>query len=318
MNIHLVIPVDNRVFIYSNYCQVRYCSMKTLCIINPIAGRGRAYRSYQRIRPHMAVIYPQYKAEFTQGEGHAASLAREAAERETDLVITMGGDGTVHEVINGLAGTNTALAVLPSGTGNDYARNLKIPQDPLKALHVLHKGSRQRIDLGILNSTYFINMAGLGFDAAVARQVNKGKYFNGTPAYLAAIGKTLVSYQSIEIELTIDGHTLNETITMIAVANGEHVGGGIRMVPGAEMADGLLDVCVVKEASPWEILKTLPLLYKGGHLKHPKCSFYRGRDIIIKPLDPRQKSWVQVDGEVIQGQPLYFGISPQALTILKP
>lgn len=292
--------------------------MKTLCIINPTAGKGRTSKTYQWLKAHIEALYPLSQTVFTARAGHAVFLARNAAEAGLDLVITMGGDGTVHEVINGLAGSNTALAVIPSGTGNDYARNLKIPHQPLEALEVLRRGRRQRLDLGIVNDSYFINMAGLGFDAAAARQVNSRRFLTGKPAYLAAIAKTLLNYDCLKIELSIDGLLFRETVTMISIANGEYVGGGIRMVPGADMTDGFLDICVVKEASPWEILRTLPLVYQGGHRNHPKCSFYRGQNIIVRPLNSKQTTWAQIDGEVTPGQSLHFRIHPQALNVIAP
>ncbi len=292
--------------------------MKIRCIVNPWAGKGRTRQVWNGLEKTLVNSFPQLDVVFTQERGHATVLAKEATTSGYNLVVAVGGDGTIHEVTNGLAGSETALAVIPAGTGNDLVRSLLIPNDPLEAAALISQGKIIKIDLGLVNDKYFINMAGLGFDAAVAQRINAKKLYGGTIAYLWAILCTLFTYQALDLEITIDGEVRREKVTLIAIANAQYVGGGLKMAPYADLRDGLLDVCIIKEATRWEILQTLPSLFTGGHKDHEKCIMLKAREVMLKPLNPRQKFFCHAEGEIFAGFPLHFCIVPAALRIVVP
>jgi YegS/Rv2252/BmrU family lipid kinase len=230
----------------------------------------------------------------------------------------VGGDGTVNEVVRGLAGGDTTLVVIPSGSGNDFVRSLGIPKDYKEAIELIEKGRVSRIDLGLINGNYFINMAGIGFDAQVAYKVNRKKFLKGSLAYVAAVVRTLGEFKPLSVRITVDGKIFNENITLIAIANGRYVGGGIKMAPLAILDDGLLDICIVKDVSKYEIIKTFPLLYKGGHINHPKCIFLKGKNIKIEFEGMVKQVFIQADGQEICEMPLEFSIMPKAIPVILP
>lgn len=291
--------------------------MKVKCIINPIAGNGKACKAWSRLMAPFRNHFNDLEYEFTQHKGHATQLAKEAADKHTDLVIALGGDGTFHEIVNGLAYSKTALAIVPAGSGNDFARTLKLPAALTSLTDVIIAENYQTIDLGLVNGHYFLNMAGVGFDAEVAQRVHQ-RSLTGTSAYVSAIIETIFKYKPLEVEISIDGVSSREKITLIAVGNGRYVGGGVYMLPKANIADGLLDVCLISETTKGDMLRTLPATYFGKHLSHPKCRYVQLKEITIRPLDQEHPAYAQLDGEGYTQFPLRFGIAPQALKIVVP
>lgn len=292
--------------------------MKALCIVNPCAGRGRGIKVWQKIKSQAEMLLPGLVVRFTSGPGHAALLAGEAAEHNQDMIIIIGGDGTVHEAVNGLAGSRIPIGIIPAGTGNDLAKTLGIPRDICKALSIIKKGVRRSIDLGRVDGRIFINMGGLGFDATVAHRVNKQRLIKGKAAYFWAIIRTIIDYKAVKVQITLDGTTWEETVTLIAIGNGEYVGGGVRMFPQANLHDGLLDICVIKKTTKLDMILTLPAIYKGRHRGHPKVSFYQGREVIITKAEPDQHIYTHVDGQEIDIWPICFQLHPGSLEILVP
>jgi len=299
-------------------CFKRGIEMKTLCIINPVAGKGRAIQAWRSVQGELRQIYSKLDLEYTSCAGDATLVAREAVNKGYQLVIVFGGDGTLNEVVNGLAGSDTALAIVPSGSGNDFARSLGLSKDPKQAIATIAVSKKKRLDLGRFAGRYFLNMGGLGFDADVAHRINGKRLLRGQLAYLIAVLQALGAYDSYRVELRIDDQKLEEETIMVSVGNGQYAGGGFRLLPHASLEDGLLDIMVVRKTSRLDIISTLPALYKGTHLGHPKCSFYRGREVNINLLEPNKKVFAQVDGQEFQEFPLEFGIIPGALQVIVP
>ena len=291
--------------------------MKVNCIINPIAGDGKACRAWFRLLAPLSAHFPALEYDFTKHKGHATQLAKEAVAKQADLVIAFGGDGTFHEIVNGLAYSKTALAIVPTGSGNDFARSLKLPATLTSLADVIIAGNHQTIDLGIVNGRYFLNMAGIGFDAEVAQRVHQ-RSLTGTAAYVSSIIETIFKYKPLEVEIDIDGTLTREKITMVAVGNGRYVGGGVFMLPKADITDGLLDVCLISETTKGDMIKTLPATYFGKHLDHPKCRYLKLKEITIRPVDSEHPAYAQLDGEGYNEFPLRFKIAPQALKLVVP
>ncbi|MHB1420540.1 MAG: diacylglycerol/lipid kinase family protein [Bacillota bacterium] len=289
--------------------------MKALLIVNPAAGRGRAKRSYLTLE-NILKKKMDLDSVFTGGTGEATDIARKAVHEGYELLIVVGGDGTLHEVVNGAIGSPAVIAVIPTGTGNDFARSLGIPRNSIQAAQLVNEGKIRVIDVGLAGNEYFINVAGLGFDAQVAKEVNKGTgCLSGTPAYLYAVIKVLLQFRAQPVTLILDGKELDYRVLVVAVANARYYGGGMLIAPEASMDDGLLDVCIVEELSRLAFLKAFPSLFSGTHIKHPKVKTYRAKVVEIIGPGSRQLP-VHTDGELLGTGPVTFKIIPRALRVI--
>lgn len=285
--------------------------MRTFFVVNPRAGKGKGRAVWDRIRPQLERP-DSWSFALTERPGHATELARAAAAQGYARIAALGGDGTLSEVVNGVAGSGAALAVVPAGTGNDFVRWAGIPAEPMAAARLALAGSARPIDLGEIRaagrSMYFINVAGFGFDAEVARAVNAyPKYLGGTVPYVLGILKTLWRYRPTPVRLTMDGRVLERKVLLAAVANCKSYGGGMLIAPDAAENDGWFDVCVAGDLGPAEVLLVVPKIYSGGHKTHPKCEFFRCRELHVEAAAPLG---CQADGELAGSLPLTFRIHP--------
>lgn len=282
-------------------------------VVNPAAGRGKARTTWAGIAPLAA----QYGAtvQFTERPGHATDLARRAADAGCERVVAVGGDGTISEVANGLIGTGAALAVIPSGTGNDLCRTLNIPRNGVEAAQLALTGDTRAIDVGeVAGGRYFVNIVGVGFDAEVTRATNAfPKYLGGTVPYILGILKTLWRYSPTPMEIDVDGRRYDRKVLLMAVGVAQSYGGGMRILPDAILDDGLFDVCISGDVGRMEVLGLVPKLYSGGHVGHPKVEFARGTQISIRSSVPVA---VHADGDVIGELPQTFSIHPGALQVV--
>lgn len=284
-------------------------------IINPAAGRMRVSKARQRLRAAVEAALPGCDVLLTEGPGHARQLAA-AAKAQADMVIAAGGDGTLGEVADGLAGGRAALGVLPVGTGNDFARSLGIPSDVARALAIIRQGYRHRIDLAGIGSRLFLNVAGVGFDAEVARAYHAGRKY-GSPAltYVVYALKTLAAFPPVEMEFSTEDGTFRQRSLFAAVGNARYYAGGMAITPRARLDDGLLDVMIAGDMSPLEAIMALPGAFRGAHLRHPKCSY---RQVVRVGIDAERPVPVMADGEVIGTTPVTVSVLPAALEVLAP
>lgn len=271
---------------------------------------------FAQLRRDVAAVSAWECAE-TERPGHARELAATAARDGFERVVAIGGDGTVCEVANGLAHSDTLLGIVPLGTGNDVAVNLNIPRHPAAAASLAAGGPPRRLDLGQITtdgaSMCFVNVAGFGFDAEVATRVNrmpKLPYIAGTLPYVAGVLQTLWQYRAPRMHITLDGQPLERAVFLVAVGNCASYGGGMRIVPDARPDDGAFDVCIVKDLSRLEVLRLLPKLYSGGHVGHPAVELYRCRSLTA---DADFRVLCQADGELFGGLPAQFSVLPGAL-----
>lgn len=247
--------------------------------------------------------------------GHARQLAVTAAAEGYERVIAIGGDGTINEVANGLAHSQTALGIIPLGTGNDSATNLGVPSDPLAAAEHAMSAEPRQIDLGEIRTNagtaYFVNVAGFGFDAAVAWRVNRmPKLIGGTLPYLAGVLWTLWQYRAAPIRICADDRVIDQPVFLAAVANGAAYGGGMRISPRAQPDDGLFDVCIVSDLSRIQVLRLVPKIYSGGHVGHPAVEMLR---CVSLTAEATAQVRCQADGELAGDLPAQFKIHPAAL-----
>jgi diacylglycerol kinase (ATP) len=295
--------------------------MPRLCfIVNPTAGHGRALKTWKRIEP-LAATLGEYGVKFTERPRHGEVLARQAAQEGYDVVVALGGDGTLNEVGNGVIGTGAAMAVVPTGTGNDWVRTVGIPRDPEIACRIAFTGRRVPMDVGLaVGYRHFFNIAGIGFDAEVSRRVNDYgpvlKAVGGTlPSLLATVG-TLFRFMGADVRVELDGQPQAiDKMLLMAVGIARYYGGGMNILPDAVIDDGLFDIAWGHHLSRSELVGLVGKIYKGGHVGHPKVSFTRGRRLTATAPTPVA---FHLDGDVAGKLPVTFELLPGALDVIIP
>jgi YegS/Rv2252/BmrU family lipid kinase len=293
---------------------------RTVVVVNPAAGGGRTGRRWAGLRDDLRRLGLAFDWVWTTGTGSGAVLARTAVDAGAGLIVAVGGDGTLSEVVNGVtredAPAATVGAVL-TGRGRDAVRNLGLSGDPRVAARRLVEGIDARIDLvrvdwpdGSRRSA--VGAAGAGFDARVAHctAVGRGR---GPAPYLLAVMRTLSAHAPVEAELETDGvRTWTGRLSAAVAANGPHFGGGMKIAPDADPADGRLDLIVLGDLGRLELLRWLPTVYRGRHLAHPRVTAQRARRVALRAASPLP---VQVDGEVAGPTPVTFRACPGALRL---
>jgi len=254
--------------------------------------------------------------QLTTGAGDARRLARVAVEQQVDVVIAAGGDGTINEIIQELAGSETALGVLPVGTVNVWARETNIPLDSAGARKVLVNGEIRRIDLGKVNNRYFLLMAGIGFDADVTNAVEKKPIKRlGVLGYLLMGAWLGLGYQSFRAFVTINGILVKKNALQIIIGNTQLYGGTIKYTWKAKCDDGLLDLCIVRQRKMWgRVVVFLDFLLRRKQ-RHQWVTYARSSVIEVRTRKPVA---IQVDGDPIGYTPATFTIAPQALKVIVP
>jgi diacylglycerol kinase (ATP) len=247
-------------------------------------------------------------------------MAREAAERGAETVVALGGDGHVGTCANGVKGTDAALAVIPAGTGNDFARLLDIPLKDLSAATRLVEGRVLR-QLDVVQVTtpqsqrFYVNVAGAGFDSEVNAYANGMRFIKGKAKYVVATFALLPRFKPGHFQVVVDGVEHELPGMLIAVGNGVSYGGGMKVTPTAIPDDGLIDLCVIGDISKLEFIKTFPKVFKGRHIEHPKVTVLRGKEVTISAERTLQ---VFADGEHVGTLPATFTVVPNSLPVVVP
>jgi diacylglycerol kinase (ATP) len=279
---------------------------KTAVILNPTAGRGAGARLSARIVQHLREYGLDFEWSATVAPGHATVLARDAVRRGIEAVVAVGGDGTVNEVLNGLARASedpngTKLGVLPIGTGNDFAYGAGLPLDLVEACRVVAQGKCRSLDVGCVHADneaarYFGNGVGIGFDAMVNIESRRLKRLRGFLVYLVAVFKTLVVYyHAPRTTIQVDGECFEQSSLMVSVMNGRRLGGGFQVTPGSQMDDGLFDLCLADRMSRLRMLAFVPQFMLGTHTGDRHITMLRARHVQVVSDSP----WAShVDGEI--------------------
>ena len=299
-------------------------TIKTVFLVNPAAENGAAGRRWPELAHEAASLGLQGDTRFSERPGHLTELAREAAP-DADLLVAVGGDGTVNEVVNGIAGLDVELALIPRGTGGDFVRTFGIPRKLDRAVEVALRGRTRAIDLGRGRyhswagedeESYFANIASAGMSGAIAKRTNEtSKALGGKVSYAWATVAVFSRWRSDEVRVRVDGTERAGRMHDVIVANGRYLGGGMKMVPEAEPDDGLLDVLLIGDLTKRDLLLTMPKTYRGKHLPHPKATLLRGTTVEIDAPEPLP---VQLDGEQPGTTPVRFEIVPRALRLRVP
>ncbi|MDX1455184.1 MAG: diacylglycerol kinase family lipid kinase [Gammaproteobacteria bacterium] len=280
-------------------------------IINPHAGRGEGAAAGPQIARALTYAGFNCEARLTNGPRHAAELAENAARRGFDYVAIAGGDGSINEAVNGImrAGTNTPLAIMPVGTGNDFVKMLRANswQDTLAALE---EGRTRQVDVGRCNDSYFANGIGVGFDAKVAKIANQTRWLRGKSVYFAGVFRAIAFHHgNPEMRITLDDHTFVQRVTMLSAANGQVYGGSFRVAPDARIDDGYLDIIIAGDVSRTRMLGFLPSVLKGTHTAHELVSTHRSKKLLIEATEPLP---IHADGELFAEDPTRIEIETLA------
>ncbi len=297
---------------------------RAVLIVNPTAGRGCAGKQVREIETRLR----QYGMtdlvwRHTGARGHAETLAREAALSGEPLVVAVGGDGTLHEVVNGLLGTQTTLGLIPFGTGNDFARALGLHGDLDSACRAIAQGTSRPVDIGTVSGQgmgaprHFLVICGTGYVAQTARTVNAGiRFLSGAAAYVLGAVLTLRTFRPFQLTMTLDhGEPRTTPAMFVSFCNTETTGGGMKIAPGAQIDDGLLDICLVKAVPKATLLYQLTQVFAGKHIGHPAVSMLQAAQVSLD-ADPPQP--LLIDGEVIGTTPATITLSRHALAIKVP
>lgn len=288
--------------------------MKTLFIVNPVAGKGRTREIVPLIKDICSDSKIEYNIKYSSKPQDGTALAKIGVEEGYEVIVSVGGDGTLNEVINGIVGSNVILGVIPGGTGNDFVKTVYLNRDIKKIIHNIVKGEIRTIDLGKCNEIYFVNIGSGGFDAQVALECEKTKkIFTGGLAYIAALLKTIIFYKSKLIKVSIDNLEFKKKTLLIAIANGKYYGGGIMPTPKADISDGIFDICFVEDMPRIKMLLMFPKYMKGKHEGIKGISFYRGKEI---RLTSDENFGVNLDGEVFLEKDVVFNIIPNGIKII--
>ncbi len=296
-------------------------------IVNPVSGNGKTGQRWAGIEERLRIEGAQFDVEFTREPGHATTLARDAVAAGYRTIVSAGGDGTLNEVLNGLvheghASPDVRLGIIPGGTGSDFGRGIGLPRDSLQAALRLLKASPCWFDVGQAtcrladrtNTRYFINVAGVGFDGEVCDRVNRSsKAMGGTIPYVSSLVITLFTYQNKQVRWTLDGQVHDERLNSVIVANARYFGGGMHISPNSKTDDGLFHIITLGNYTKVEFLMTVPRVYNGTHLTHPKVKEYIGREVSVE-ADGRM--FLQAEGDLFGETPATFKILPHVLQVL--
>jgi diacylglycerol kinase (ATP) len=253
-------------------------------------------------------------------------LARRAADDGAELLVVVGGDGSVHEVANGIAQRDgVEIAVIPRGTGWDFARSLALPHSLDAAIRVALEGRTRTIDLGRASyraweggdeQSWFANVGSVGMSGAIAQRANDTtKAFGGKVSYVWATFAVFARWSNSEIEVTVDEERRHARMHDVIVSNGAFLGGGMKICPDAQPDDGVFDVLLIGDLAKRDLLLTMPKIFRGTHLPHPKAELLRGSQVAVDASEPLP---IELDGEQPGTTPARFELVPQALRVRVP
>jgi diacylglycerol kinase (ATP) len=283
-------------------------------IYNPTAGRGRARRHVQEIEEYLRANGARVDGEPSTGPDDLVRIAAESSRAGYDRVVVAGGDGTLNLAVREFDLARGTLALIPTGSGDDFAKVMGIPRDVRKACDRVLRGEVREVDVALANHLRYLGVAGLGFDSEVAEYANRNvKFLRGSAVYLYAIFRVLPRFTPRLVHIRTENGERDAPIMFAAVGNTRQYGGGIRITPDAKPDDGLLDLCIVHETTRAQLLKTLPKAYTGAHVRSPFVEMSRGRTF---SFESETSLAVYADGEPLTRTPVTFGLAAGRLRVV--
>jgi YegS/Rv2252/BmrU family lipid kinase len=274
--------------------------------MNPAARSERARHVMERIGS-----LPRARVRPTQGPGDAQRFAREAAEQGTHIVVAAGGDGTINDVVNGLAGSKTALGILPVGTMNVFAAELGIPNDLEEAWEIIEAGGTREIDLAVANHHYFVQLAGIGFDAQIVERTSWNFKKNFGPLSYLVSAAQIAAEKPPRIVVEADGREWEGSFVLIG--NGRFYGAPIKVFKNARLDDGMLDVLILKNLGYLDIARFLTGVFTGTHTDFHDIEYFQTSSVRVRS---EEQVPVEVDGELMGKLPVEFRIAPDKLNVV--
>lgn len=294
-------------------------------IINPTSGNGLSRKKWPQIKALLVSNNFNFEFVFSEYKNHSTELTQEAIGKGFKNIICIGGDGTLHNIINGIMCQNSiesskiSVGVIPIGTGNDWIKTYNLPNDIEKAVEVLKNGKTEIQDLGKIDflsskktSIYFNNLAGLGFDGYVVSKVEKYKKF-GALAYLLGTLESLFSFKNFNSKVSVNSKVITDKALMILVGLCRYSGGGMQLTDTPNPNDGLLDICMVTNFSKFDIIKNLSNLYNGKIARVKKVITLKTQTIQINIKD-ENAPFIQADGELLGKGDVLISIVPKAFS----
>jgi YegS/Rv2252/BmrU family lipid kinase len=282
--------------------------------LNPAAAGGRAARALPEVRDELDRMRASYRVLDTRSLDHAREQALEAAAAD-ETVVAIGGDGLVGCLAGALMSTRSSLGIVPGGRGNDFARVLGIPSDPREAARLVLEGEERLVDVAAVNGHAYVGIASVGFDSDANRIANETRVVKGDLVYLYAALLALWRWRDARFEVVVDGERHSVTGYAVAVANSRCYGGGMYLVPHAELDDGRLDVMLTRSHSKLHWLTSVPKVFKGRHVDDPNIQWLAGSRIEVSADRPFT---MYADGDPIAELPVTIGVSKQALRVIAP
>jgi len=300
--------------------------LKTQVIINPESNKGKTGKRWKYIKEGLKSFLKEFKYEFTEKPLQAIEISRIAIKEGMELIVGVGGDGTMNEIANGfyenqkIINPEVSLGIVPSGTGCDFTRSLNIPSKLKKALEVITQAPSSLIDIGRAKfkshsgkeeERYFVNVADFGIGGEVVKKVSQNKMRRKASSYMRCLISTFITYKNKKLSIRIDDEELPVDEYMIgAISNGRIFGKGMKIAPDARLDDGLFDVVLIKGMKMLEFFRNAWKIYLGTHLSHPKISLIRGRKIEAVAEDDESEVLIEIDGEQLGKLPATFEIIP--------
>ena len=300
-------------------------SSSTVFLVNPASGNGATGRRWPELARRASALGLQGDTLLSERPGHLIELAREAVDGGATLVVAVGGDGTLNEVVNGVVGRDAELASIPLGTGMDFGRTYDVPTKFEDAVRVALEGDVRTIDAGHVTyltwsgetaERYFANVSSVGMSGAVAQRANgMSKVLGGKVTFFYALTRVFLEWQNTEVTVRLDDAERRGRMHDVIVANGVWHGGGMMLAPDAAPDDGQFDVVLIGDVSKIDFLTTAPKIYKGKHVHHPKVEVLRSRRVEVDAPVPLP---IELEGEQVGTTPAAFSVVPGALRVRVP
>jgi YegS/Rv2252/BmrU family lipid kinase len=289
-------------------------------VLNPVAGGGKALAALPLVETALRALGRPYHIHKTTAAGDGRTATARLAKEGASLVLAVGGDGTFHEVANGLydSGARVPFGIVPAGNGIDFARTTGASKKIEEAVRTACTATPRAIDAGLATfddgaTRLFLNVAGMGFDALVAEKAVRWKFLPGANLpYLAGALQSLFGFKNIPVAVEVDGRAIATPAVFVQIANAKFMGGGYKIAPMADIEDAFLDLALVGDLSKPDLLMNIPKVYSGKHVSHPKFQHVRAKSVRVAASRPAR---VQLDGELLGEGPVTFTVLPASLML---
>ncbi|MFQ6088335.1 MAG: diacylglycerol/lipid kinase family protein [Candidatus Methanofastidiosia archaeon] len=297
--------------------------MKMMLVVNPTAGAFKVSKKWEEVKKLLEREKITYDYRLTSKPKEATPLTREALREGYEHIVVVGGDGTVHEVVNGffdskgLISKRACLSLIPIGTANDFVVNASLVKDYREAISKLKSDEIKKIDIVRVqmreDTRYSTSISGIGFDSEVSKEsFSSPKFLGKTLSYIYSVFKALIRLKSYRFEINLDGERFSERAIFVDVCNASYYGGGMMMAPDARIDSGFFDLVIAGEFSRFETIRTLPKVYSGTHIQSPKVKVMRGRRVEIST---EKVLPIHAEGELIGETPATFELLSKVLRI---